>query len=87
MFNFKQALLYKIEKKGKYESQFINTYDNQEQILLQDGFIKDTDNDNEYVLIEELTNTHNIITRIEIIFNDVENMYTFNLLQSKQEQK
>jgi hypothetical protein len=28
MFNFKQALLYKIEKKGKYESQFINTYDN-----------------------------------------------------------
>lgn len=84
MFNFKQALLYKIEKKGKYETQYINDYNSQEQVLFDDGFLKDNDTDNEYILTEEITNTHNIITRVEIIFNEIENQYTFRLLQSKQ---
>jgi len=42
-------------------------------VLLDDGFLKDYEMDNEYILTEEITNTHNIVTRIEIIFNETEN--------------
>ena len=84
MFNFRQVLTYKIEKKGKYETQYLNDYNTQEQVLLDDGFLKDNETDNEYILREEITDTHDIITRVEIIFHEIENQYTFRLLQSKQ---
>lgn len=86
MFNFKQALVYKINKKAEYENRFFNTYDNQQQILLDDGFIYDQE-DEKYVFTEELTETHNIITQIEINYDEDETQYYFKFLQSKQTKK
>ena len=48
MFNFKQVVVYKIEKKGKYETQYLNDYNTQEQVLLDDGFLKDNETEENY---------------------------------------
>lgn len=85
MFNFKKALEYKIEMKRKYHLKKFDTYEKQKDKLLNDGFIKSEEKENEYYIIQDLSNTHNIRTIIEIK-NDQDG-YLLELSSSNQYKK